>query len=76
MTRWVTHHGFALNVTESRSRDGFATIVPCGVERQADRDGLRRRRAYPTTVAEAAQAVTARISETCFPTLPSLSYRQ
>ena len=28
--RWVTSHGFALNVEES-IRDGFDTIIPCGV---------------------------------------------
>jgi lipoate-protein ligase B len=30
VSRWVTHHGFALNVSES-VREGFKTIVPCGV---------------------------------------------
>jgi lipoate-protein ligase B len=29
VTRWVTHHGFALNVDE-RVRAGLETIVPCG----------------------------------------------
>ena len=29
VSRWVTHHGFALNV-DSRVRSGFETIVPCG----------------------------------------------
>jgi lipoate-protein ligase B len=31
VSRWVTHHGFALNVSEI-VREGFATIIPCGVE--------------------------------------------
>jgi lipoate-protein ligase B len=31
VSRWVTHHGFALNVGET-VRSGFDTIVPCGVE--------------------------------------------
>lgn len=30
VARWVTHHGFALNVGEA-VRTGFETIVPCGV---------------------------------------------
>lgn len=30
VARWVTHHGFALNVTEA-IHTGFSTIVPCGV---------------------------------------------
>jgi lipoyl(octanoyl) transferase len=29
ISRWVTHHGFALNVT-SEVHKGFETIVPCG----------------------------------------------
>jgi lipoate-protein ligase B len=31
VSRWVTHHGFAINVTEA-VHDGFNTIVACGVE--------------------------------------------
>jgi len=31
VSRWVTHHGFALNV-DSRVQDGFRTIVACGVK--------------------------------------------
>jgi lipoate-protein ligase B len=34
VTRWVTHHGFALNVTDDVLA-GFATIVPCGVPGKA-----------------------------------------
>jgi lipoyl(octanoyl) transferase len=30
VSRWVTHHGWALNVDE-RVRAGFDTIVPCGM---------------------------------------------
>lgn len=30
VSRWVTHHGFALNVSET-VRSGFDTIIPCGV---------------------------------------------
>jgi lipoate-protein ligase B len=30
VSRWVTHHGFALNVTDE-VHQGFSTIVPCGV---------------------------------------------
>ncbi|MBC8134704.1 MAG: lipoyl(octanoyl) transferase LipB, partial [Fibrella sp.] len=30
VSRWVTHHGFALNVSEE-VRENFATIIPCGV---------------------------------------------
>ncbi|MBC8143818.1 MAG: lipoyl(octanoyl) transferase LipB [Armatimonadetes bacterium] len=55
VSRWVTHHGFALNVTKE-VRENFATIVPCGVagKRIATVSELAGR---PVTVAEAASAV-------------------
>jgi lipoyl(octanoyl) transferase len=56
VSRWVTHHGFALNVSEE-VRENFATIVPCGVEgkRITTVSELAGRH---VSVAEAAQVVT------------------
>lgn len=54
VSRWVTHHGFALNVEEA-VRPDFATIVPCGVpgKRVVTVSALASR---DVTVAEAAIA--------------------
>jgi lipoyl(octanoyl) transferase len=62
VARWVTHHGFALNVTDA-VLPGFATIVPCGVldKPVVTLSGLASR---PVTVAEAAEAVVARFATT------------
>ncbi len=55
ISRWVTHHGVALNVTEA-VREPFSTIVPCGVAGKhiATLETLVSR---PVTVAESAQSV-------------------
>jgi lipoate-protein ligase B len=57
VSRWVTHHGFALNVEES-VRSGFDTIVPCGVpgKRITTVSELAGR---PVSLEEAADAVAA-----------------
>jgi len=54
VTRWVTHHGFALNVTEE-VRENFGTIIPCGVpgKRIVTLTELANR---PVSVAEAAES--------------------
>jgi lipoyl(octanoyl) transferase len=61
VARWVTHHGFALNVTGG-VRDGFATIVPCGV---ADKRIITVSEAAgrPVSLDDAAEAVSARFME-------------
>ena len=61
VTRWVTHHGFALNVTEE-VREGFKTIIPCGVpnKRIVTLSELTGRE---ITVTEAAEAVGKRFAE-------------
>jgi len=55
VSRWVTHHGFALNV-EEQVREHFGAIVPCGVpgKRIATVTELAGR---PVSVPEAAAAV-------------------
>lgn len=55
VSRWVTHHGFSLNVTNA-ARANFATIVPCGVAGKeiATVESLAGRE---VTVGEAAVAV-------------------
>lgn len=62
VSRWVTHHGFALNVAE-KVREGFETIVPCGVagKRIVTLSELIGR---AMTVSEAAEAVAAVFPET------------
>ena len=56
VSRWVSHHGIALNVTNA-VLDGFSTIVPCGVggKRVETLENLLMR---PISVAEAAEAVS------------------
>jgi lipoyl(octanoyl) transferase len=60
VARWVTHHGFALNVTEE-VRPGFETIVPCGVAGKpvVSLAGLLGRR---VDLREAADAVASRFA--------------
>ena len=55
VSRWVTHHGFALNVTE-QVRENYPTIIPCGVpdKRIATLSELTGR---GITVSEAAETV-------------------
>lgn len=57
VSRWVTHHGFALNVTEE-VHENFATIIPCGVagKRITTVSELTGRK---VSVAEAAEAISA-----------------
>ena len=61
VARWVTHHGFALNV-DNRIQAGFATIVPCGVvgKRIVTVEELA---GHPVSLPEAARCVEARFKE-------------
>ena len=61
VARWVTHHGFALNVTDD-VLPGFATIVPCGVAGKPV-TSLSREAGRPISVDEAAHAVARRFRE-------------
>ncbi len=61
VARWVTHHGFALNVTAD-VLPGFATIVPCGVPNKPVTT-LSREAGRLISVREAADAVAARSRE-------------
>lgn len=54
--RWVTHHGFAMNVTDE-VRIGFQTIVPCGVTRKRV-TSVSEVTGRSVSVAEAAESVS------------------
>lgn len=58
VSRWVTHHGFALNVAET-VHPGFETIVACGVEGKRITT-VSEAIGYPVSVA-AAGDVTSRV---------------
>lgn len=59
--RWVTMHGFALNVSTELSR--FAAINPCGLD-AAVMTSLERELGRPVTLAEVTPLVVARLGET------------
>ncbi len=61
VARWVTHHGFALNVTDD-VLPGFAAIVPCGVANKPVTT-LSREAGRPIGVREAADVVARRFRE-------------
>ncbi len=61
VARWVTHHGFALNVTDAVAA-GFATIVPCGVAGRPI-TWVSRLAGWAVSVPEAAAAVAHRAGE-------------
>jgi lipoyl(octanoyl) transferase len=56
VSRWVTHHGFALNVTPE-VQSGFATILPCGVSGKTV-VSLSELAGMPINVAAAAEVVS------------------
>jgi lipoyl(octanoyl) transferase len=60
ISRWITSHGFALNV--STNLDHFSLIVPCGI---GDRGvtSLEKTLGRPVSIDEAAQAVERAFSE-------------
>ena len=60
-TRWITTHGFALNVDPDLSAFDTSVILPCGIEdRGVTSMGsvLRRKKRSVPTVSEVAQVVT------------------
>ena len=60
ISRWVTSHGFALNVTTDLSR--FGLIVPCGI---ADKGvtSMERALGHPVAMDEVATVVSSRFAE-------------
>ncbi|HEX4565457.1 MAG TPA: lipoyl(octanoyl) transferase LipB [Vicinamibacterales bacterium] len=64
ISRWVTSHGFALNVSTDLSR--FGLIVPCGIEDKAA-TSMERLLSRPVPMAEVEEAVI-RAFETVFTT--------
>jgi lipoyl(octanoyl) transferase len=61
ISRWVTSHGFALNVNTDLSR--FQLIVPCGIVDKGV-TSMARLLGHPVPMAEVESAVAARFQET------------
>jgi lipoyl(octanoyl) transferase len=62
ISRWVTSHGFALNVSTDLSH--FGLIVPCGIPDKGV-TSMERVLARPVSMAEVAEAVVRRFERVC-----------